>query len=148
MLKPEDYETWAKNVLNEMGNLPHYLENATLYSIQNNIHNVLKKEQIMNADIDNLPEKLKDYRYVSEICELFRGRHIRWIRIFDKGKRIFNSKITNGGIVTDIKFMDNGIHIQCKNARNQFLQFKFDDCLLFQKLTAEECILLMANAKV
>lgn len=145
MLKPEDYEVWAKNVLNEMGNFPHYLENTTLYSIQNNIHNVLKKEQIQDAD--NIQEKLKDYRYVSEICELFRGRHIRWIRIFDKGNRIFNSKMTNGGMVTDIKFLDNGIHIQCKNARN-FIQFKFDDCLLFQKLTAEECIFLMANAKL
>ena len=29
MLKPEDYEAWAKNVLNEMGKFPHYLENAT-----------------------------------------------------------------------------------------------------------------------
>ena len=108
----------------------------------------MKKEQITNTKIDIIQEKLKDYRYVSEICELFRGRHIRWIRIFDKEKRIFDSKMTNGGIVTDIKFLDNGIQIQCKNARNQFIQFKFDDCLLFQKLTAEECIFLMANAKV
>jgi hypothetical protein len=83
---------------------------------------------------------------VGEICDLFRGRHIRWIRLFEtNGERITNPTLTNGGIVTDIKFQENGIYIQCKNPRNQFMQFRFDHCILFQKLTTEECMLLLCK---
>jgi hypothetical protein len=143
-MEKSDLVEWARNVVNNIEEVPHYLENHTLSTITDTIIRVLEMEHIPN--ITNLLEKLKDYRYVSEVCDVFRGRHIRWIRISIKSNEI--AKLTNGGIVTDIKFLDNGTHIQCKNARNQFIQFKFDDCILFQKLTAEECLFLMMQSKI
>jgi len=141
MINKSDFEKWARNVVNSIEEVPHHLENNTFTTITNSMIHVLEMENVPN--ISMILEKLKDYRYVSDVCDVFRGRHIRWIRTSNEV-----AKLTNGGIVTDIKFLDNGTHIQCKNARNQFIQFKFDDCLLFQKLTAEECLFLMMQSKI
>jgi hypothetical protein len=144
MINKSEFENWAKNVMNSIEDVPHHLENNTFTTITDSMVRVLVMENVPNIAF-NL-EKLKDYRYVSDVCDVFRGRHIRWIRIRDN--EILKRTLTNGGIVTDIKFLDNGTHIQCKNARNQFIQIKFDDCLLFQKLTAEECLFLMMQSKI
>ena len=142
-----DLGLWTKNVLESLHSSSyHPIENHTLASIHQEIVDILAIEQIEESR--EIQEKLKDYRYVGEICDLFRGRHIRWIRVYTENVngdrvRIPNPVLTNGGIVTDIKFQKNGIYIQCKNPRNQFMLFKFDHCILFQKLTAEECVLLM-----
>jgi len=44
--------------------------------------------------------------------------------------------------MVDIKFTDTGIHILCKNNRNQFIRYKFDDCITFQKISDEEFLVL------
>ena len=62
---------------------------------------------------------------------------VRWIR-----KN--NDKLTNGGIVSNIKFLDNGIHILCMNNQRRFIQYKFDDCYTFQKMTPDEQLIVMA----
>jgi hypothetical protein len=77
--------------------------------------------------------KLTEYRYVDKICDLIRGKYVRWIRLS-------GLTLTKGGIVADIKFLENGIYILIKNARNQFIQYKFDDCITFQKLSPEELL--------
>jgi len=56
-------------------------------------------------------------------------------------KGTVGSLITNGGIVVDVKFLDNGTHILCKNGP-RFIQYKFDDCITFQKLSADEQMVL------
>jgi hypothetical protein len=83
------------------------------------------------------------YRYVDEIRYLHKGKHIRWIRQNNK-----IPSLTNGGIVVNIKFLDNGIHIVCKNSQNRFIQYKFDDCITFQRLSVEEQLLLMAYENI
>ena len=145
-LSKTEMELWAKNVSESLDpSCHHAIEGHTLDSILREIANILQIEGISNQK--EIQDKLTDYRYVGEICDLFRGRHIRWIRLLDStGARILtngNLTLTNGGIVTDIKFQDNGIYIQCKNTRNQFMLFRFDHCLIFQKLTPEECMLLL-----
>jgi len=79
--------------------------------------------------------KLTEYQYISEIYNLKLGRYLRWIRTG-------TNTITNGGIMVDIKFTDTGIHILCKNNRNQFIRYKFDDCITFQKISDEEFLVL------
>jgi ABC-type molybdate transport system ATPase subunit len=59
-----------------------------------------------------------------------------------------NIKLTNGGIVTDIKFMNNETHILCMNSQRRFIQYKFDECLTFQKLSVEEQLILMAYEQI
>ena len=50
--------------------------------------------------------------------------------------------LTNGGIICDIKFYNNGVQILCKNNGNRFFQIKFDSCLIFQKINKQEQIIL------
>jgi hypothetical protein len=139
-------EEWAKKVTESLESIPHHLENHTLNSIQRDMVNIMRIEHIHPNDNLLFQEKLNGYRYVGDICDLFRGRHIRWIRLFEtNGIRVVKPTLTNGGIVTDIQFRVNGIYIQCKNTRNQFMLFPLDSCIVFQKLTAEECLVLMVG---
>jgi len=114
-----------------------YLENKTLESIQKDVYIALTETRLSKSQIKPLCEKLADYRYVDEIRNLHKGKNVRWLR---HG----NIQLTNGGIVVDIKFLDNGTHVLTKNNMNRFIQYKFDDCLTFQKLSTEEQLILMA----
>ena len=113
----------------------NYLENKTLSSIQNEIYQILSHLDECN----NLCNKLKLYRFVDEIYQLHTGKYTRWM--YKK-----NNILKIGGIVTNIKFLDNGTHILIYNTnQKKFVQIKFDDVLLFQKLTFEEEIILYAQ---
>ena len=118
-----------------------YLETETLSSIQKSIYDCLRERSI--SQIAQYCSKLADYRYIEEICHLHKGKNVRWIRLNSPEKML-----TNGGIVVDIKFLDNGMHILTKNNQNRFIQYKFDDCLTFQKLSVGEQLVLMANEYV
>jgi hypothetical protein len=115
-----------------------YLETESLRTIQKSVYDRLREHGIPN--IPKYCTKLADYRYVEEICHLHKGKYVRWVRI-NSGEKT----LTNGGIVLDIKFLDNGMHILTKNNQNRFIQYKFDDCLTFQKLSMGEQLVLMAN---
>ena len=118
-----------------------YLENKTMTTVANEIYE--KMNELSNTPEQKLDfcQKLIGYRYVDEINELHKGKHVRWIRTNSQTPL---TKLTNGGIITDIKFLDNGTHVLCMNSGRRFIQYKFDDCLTFQKLSVEEQLILMA----
>ena len=134
-------EEWVKEITESASKLPHYLETKTFNILSNEIEYILRKYDIPKI---NVMEKLDGYRYVDEIHELFRGKYIRWIR--HNNKKTFT--LTNGGMVMDIKFLEEGIQILCRNGANRFIQYKYDQCLTFQKLTDEEWLLLSVKSKI
>jgi hypothetical protein len=102
--------------------------------------NILKELQLdENITIDYF-NKLKNYRYIDEISELKYGAFIRWIPITNPDYLPLHFC----GIICDIKFTDNGTYILCKNFMHRHYQLKMDECLIFQKLTTQELILLSA----
>ena len=117
-----------------------YLENQTLCTISKTIFNVLstysfEKNQTLGKDtIETYYEKLTGYRYVDKICDLRQGIFIRWIK---------NGVLKNGGLVVTIKFGENA-QIICKTPYHQFVSLYFNECILFQKLTMEEQLILMS----
>ncbi len=115
-----------------------HLEKRTLKSITKEIVDVLKELPLLNETASLFCNKLIGYRYVDEIYQLHKGKHVRWIRTENTEKPPL---LTNGGIVVDIKFTDTGTHIVCKN-QARFIQYKFDDCLTFQKLSQDEQLLM------
>ena len=126
------------NLLSKIETDKHdYLENKTMASITTEIYELISDQFHEIDKKKEICKKLTGYRYVDEINELHKGKHIRWIR---NG----TGTLTNGAIVVDIKFMDNGIHVMCKNGMNRFIQYKFDDCITFQKLSNEEQLIMMA----
>jgi hypothetical protein len=126
-----------------------YLENKSLNDIHQEIYNLFLHLRSEAGDINrkldltmikDFCQKLAEYRYVDEICEIHKGKHVRWMRINTTDSFV----LTNGGIVVDIKFLENGTHVLCKNNANRFIQYKFDDCFTFQKLSLEEQLILMS----
>ena len=113
-----------------------YLENKTLNGITNDVYNAIHDMRIDNETQEQMCLKLVGYRLVEELHELHKGKHVRWIR---HG----SSNLTNGGIVVDIKFLDNGTHVLCMNSMKRFIQYKYDDCITFQKLSPTELFILM-----
>jgi hypothetical protein len=133
-----------------------YLGDRTLSDISSEIVECLTEINLSEDSIVEYCEKLKEYRAIDQIYQLHKGKHVRWIRIPsrlldsyidpNKPNTLLNSKmprpiLTNGGIVVDIKFTNNGTQILCKN-KDRFVQYKFDDCLTFQKLSDDEQLLL------
>jgi hypothetical protein len=112
-----------------------YLENKTMQEINHDIFNKIKKLNTSLDDKKEICEKLIGYHAINEVYELHKGKHIRWIR---------NNKLTNGGIIVDVKFTNNGTQVLCMNSAKRFIQIKIDECMIFQKLSETEQLIIMA----
>jgi len=133
-------------LLDSIENTKHdYLENKTTVTISTDIYEHIRELELPIIIVEEYCKKLVEYRYIDDIHELHKGKYVRWIR-----KTTTNNKntLTNGGTVMDIKFLDNGIHILCKNPQHRFIQYKFDDCLTFQKMSTCEQLILMAYENI
>jgi len=122
---------------NENNNSIANLNTQKIKSIKNDI---LQQLQLPRNTLKNYHIRLKDYRYVDDLTEIIDGRYIRWINISDPTK-IY---LTTGGIIIDIKICEGGTQLLCKNFRNRKFQIKIDECLIFQKLSDQEKIVLSA----
>jgi hypothetical protein len=128
----------VNKLLNTLDDDKHdYLENKTMDSFINENNTIINELNITNTLKLKYCNKLIGYRVVDQINELHKGKYIRWYRENTQ-------QLTNGGILVDIKFLDNGVHILCMNSMRRFIQYKFDDCITFQRLTDEEQLILLA----
>ena len=100
---------------------------------------MLDKLNLPDVQINKLLQALDKYRYVDELPEINFGSYVRWIPL----KNVSEAKLTGGGIVCDVK-IDEGISIVCKNFQHKHFQFKMGECLIFQKLSKQEQVLLSA----
>ena len=130
--------------------------NSLIYALDNdnneNIMN-LTTQKIMEMNLNILKElhlpreisldylnKLKGYRYIDEINDLKHGAFIKWIPIT-------NPKylpLHHCGMICEIKITDEGVLIKYKNFMHRHYTFKMDECLIFQKLTTQEQIIISA----
>jgi hypothetical protein len=117
-----------------------YLGGKTLKQVSEEIVQSLSPLNLKQEQVEIFCQKLVYYRFVDQIYQLHKGKHIRWIRISNISTPPVWT-LTNGGIVVDIKFTDNGVQVLCKN-KLRFIKFKFDDCLIYQKLSDDEQLIL------
>lgn len=111
--------------------------NLTISKIKTQKNDILQKLNLSTENLKDNLKKLKEYRYINNINDLNYGCFIRCINL----KKVDNIKLTNGGYVCDIK-VNNGIELLCRNNYNNFFQIRFDENLIFQKLTDQEKIIL------
>jgi hypothetical protein len=83
-------------------------------------------------------EKLKDYRYIENINDLKYGSYLRWIPIKD----LDSICLKKGGHYCHTNITETGNYVICKNVFNTFQNFKIDECIVFQKLSDQEKVLL------
>tara|TARA_B100001057_G_scaffold499089_1_gene608464 strand:+ start:12903 stop:13382 length:480 start_codon:yes stop_codon:yes gene_type:complete len=134
LLSTINIESLIDNIENDANN---YLEEKTMEMINNDIFNIIKNISISIEDKKNYCDKLIGYRIIEDLHELHKGKHVRWIR-----KN--NGKLTNGGIIVDIKFYNDGTQILCMGSGKRFIQYKYDDCITFQKMSEAEQLIVMA----
>jgi hypothetical protein len=103
-------------------------------------YNIIKELHLDKPTTIDYLKKLKGYMYVDELNELKHGGFIRWIPITDPTYLPLN----HCGMICDIKITDNGVLITCKNFMHRHYTFKMDECLIFQKLTTQEKIIINA----
>jgi hypothetical protein len=128
-LDENDFKKALENENNES------IINLTISEIKSEKNDILQKLQLGKEDLKDNLKKLKEYRYINNINDLNYGCYIRWINL----KNIENLKLTNGGFICDIK-INEGIEILCRNNFNKLFQLRFDENLIFQKLTEQEKI--------
>ncbi|ALH23276.1 hypothetical protein ceV_370 [Chrysochromulina ericina virus CeV-01B] len=115
------------------------ISNLTFYNINKNKISIIDNLQLTKKDTNLLLKQLKDYQYIDELPDLVEGRYIRWINIINP----YNIKLTNGGILCEIKIEDY-VTLVMKNRMNRFFQINLDENLIFQRLTDQEKIILYA----
>lgn len=121
------------------------LENESNSSIMNLNSRKIKKHkndmlQKIIKDREKLKifhKKLKYYRYCGELCDLQDGHYIRWISLKDPDK----INLTLGGFYIDTEFCNGCLQIICKNRRRK-IRAKFDEILIFQKISNQEAVIL------
>jgi|TARA_Y100000816_G_C26057326_1_gene554920 hypothetical protein len=112
-----------------------YLSSSKIKELKNNI---LQKMYLTRNELLHYHKVLKDYRFVDELDEIQIGKYVRWFNLANQEK----ISLTNGGIIIDIKDGKEDILIVCKNNRNRIYTFRLNQCIVFQKLSTQEQILI------
>jgi len=100
---------------------------------------VLSELQLSKEYHMEIMKKLKGYKYVDEMTDLHVGSYIRWIPLTNPNEL----RLKQGSILCDIKITDDGLSLVCKGYNRHF-QIKFDENLIFQRLSEQEQVLLSA----
>ena len=119
-----------------------YLEDKTSVDILNEIKQSLDDEygdSLSKPEKKKIIKKLIGYRTVDELDALHIGKQTRWIQKYQD-----KVKLTNGGLLLSTIFTDEGVNLVIKLWNGTVIQVRFDDCLVYQKLSYGEQIILMA----
>ena len=119
-------------------------QNAILLKLNNKQIAQMNKQVVCSiphisasASISHI-KMLKGYRYVDEISDLKTNVYIKWIRIDSP------NKLTKGAISCSVKITNEGMLVMCKNHFGKFFYLNMEECVIFQKITNEEGVILSA----
>tara|TARA_B100001059_G_C17794053_1_gene561952 strand:+ start:560 stop:985 length:426 start_codon:yes stop_codon:yes gene_type:complete len=115
------------------------ISSLTFSDINKDKKNIINDLNLTKKESKKILDKLSEYRYIDEIPDLVEGRYIRWINL----KNPYDIKLTNGGILCEIK-MEDYVSLVMKNNMNRLFQINLDENLIFQRLTEQEKIILYA----
>ena len=133
----EEEIAYLEKALNNDNN--ENITNLTFKDVNQKKQIILEDLQLSNNELKKMLKKLEDYKYIDELPELQDGRYIRWINLSNPD----NLKLTNGGILCDIKIEDSVILV-LKNNFNKFFCVNMDKSLVFQKFSLQEKVILYA----
>ena len=111
--------------------------NLTTRKIQEHKNTILQQIRLPRDKLKTYNKKLKNYRYCSDLKDIQYGFYIRWIPLKDMN----NLNLTNGALICDVKLINEQLHVLCKN-RHRMMQIKFDEALIFQKISDQERVIL------
>lgn len=103
-------------------------------SITNRKHAVLKELGLLHKEA-----ALEQYAVVDEYHQLLHGRYVRWVALDPD-----DIKLTNGAIVIKSEMKEDGLLVTLKSMNHRYWSIKFNEVVLFQRLSFEELVLLEA----
>ena len=118
-----------------------YIEDKTTKDMIEEIKQSIEEEfgdELAKDKQKTMIEKLIGYRYVDELDVLHIGKNTRWIQKYKD-----DIKVTNGGILLNTNFTDDGINLVIKLWNGGINKIRFDDCLVYQKMSFGEQLILM-----
>lgn len=125
-----------------MDNLDEVIDEIQKYQITDTRTIRERKQKVLDTllleaeEVNYYRTLLKEYRYVDEIDELRIGSYLRFFRLNTE-----SLELGRGGFITDIKRGKQSMLLLLKN-RNRFFQLKMETCILFQKNTKQEDLLI------
>ena len=99
---------------------------------------VLSDLELNEEDTYNFLSKLKEYKYIDEVDDLKYGSFIRWIPLTDPE----NLPLHHSGMICEVRFTEDGTIIICKNFMHRHYSIKMDECLIFQKFSNDEKMMI------
>lgn len=101
----------------------------------------LRKLSLPDDVLQDYMHKLKYYRHVDDLNGVMHGAYIRWIDL----KNPERIALARGAIICDIKIGQTGVLLLCKTHPTPAMFYvSMDECLIFQRLTDQERIILVA----
>ncbi len=92
-----------------------------------------------------LLQTLVGYRYVDQLDELHMGKFTRWIQKYPLDPETNTAKVERGGFLSNIDFNDNGVTLTIRMWNKKVYKLAFDNCLIYQKLSVGEELILMTS---
>ena len=123
-LKTPEVQQLLQNV-DDLG----YYDPEQIYLFRNSILSQYVQDE---SYLIHLHETLNKYKYIDGLDELHLGRYIRWFKKSDGP-----NKLTNGGFILDMS-LKKDVNIVCKNYRNNLFNINFNECILFQKMSLQD----------
>lgn len=117
-------------------NKHNHLENKTNADVLTEMREMLV---LYNLDVDTFLPKLLGYRFAGDLVDLNQGQHIRWITLCE------TPVLTNGGIYLSPAFTNNGTMLRVKLYGRSIVNVSLQNCLVFQKLSFGENVVLYAS---
>lgn len=129
------------DLLKELGKEKnHYLESKISAIIEKEKQNAINELTDDKETQKDLLMRLIEYRYVDTLDELHIGKQTRWIKKYND-----NIYLTNGGICVGTVITTEGVNLQIKIWNGKINAIRYDDCLVFQKLSYGEQLILMVS---
>jgi hypothetical protein len=123
-----------------------HLENKTLDDISQEIYDALSSlEWLPAAKRKEFCNGLLEYRYADEVRKIHIGKYIKVLRIQPVPENVDDVKVCPGGFVLKVFFTQNGAYLFCRNVNEKTYTYKMTNFLFFQKLSAEEQMILVIN---
>jgi hypothetical protein len=111
-----------------------YLFDLTTDKMLEQIKRILGELKLPKKTEREYIKKLEYYKVVDDPREIKYGAYVRWIVLDD-------FSLANGAIFCDL--VDENT-MKCKNFTGRHFQIRTDECLVFQKLTNQELVILSA----
>ena len=114
--------------------------NTSIQELKKKKNDILQQLGLKRDDLKSYNKKLKNYRYIENIKDLKYGCVLRSINL----NNIEIIKLYNSSILCDIQIHDKGIALIMKTFNHRFITLYFNENLFFQKISAEEEVILKA----